>query len=489
MADGAPIVILGSGVTGVYASLCLAPLPVILISPSFSRHSGSSHYAQGGIAAAVGQGDSVAQHLANTIAAGAGHVNEPVARQIISAAPECIRRLHALGVPFDLDSAGDFALAKEAAHDCPRVLHLAGDQSGAILMQHLMTLLRAAPHVVLREGASAISLAEHNGRVTGVWLLNHHSQQLEWFPAQHVVLATGGIGGLFRITTNPQAVAGQGIGMAARAGAMLQDCEFVQFHPTALLSDDDPMTLVTEALRGAGATLINAHGQRLTLEGGGSLELAPRDVVARAIHQQRVDGGEVYLDARTALGSRFESAYPQVFAACMRAGINPATTPIPVAPAAHYSIGGVASDAAGQTSLAGLYAIGEAASNGIHGANRLASNSLLEGLVMAELLAEHLKSSSPLLTSSGAAAPIAPTFKPSASASDWLAMRELATRHLGMVREAQGLQHAIATLQEMLHQHAHDLPFVNSATALLATATAALARTQSLGCHYRSDSD
>lgn len=483
--DSLPVVVLGSGVAGVYAALKLAPLPVLLVSPAIAQDNGSSHYAQGGIAAAMGEGDSPQHHLRDTVAAGAGLVDEVMAKRIVEAAPECMRDLQTLGVVFDPDAKGGLALAKEAAHSCARVLHLDGDRSGARLMQYLGAAAKRAAHITLRSGLQAVSLDAENGRVQGVWLLDELGN-LHYQSARCVVLATGGMGGLYEVTTNPPYVLGQGIGMAAKAGAMLRDCEFVQFHPTALAVGGDPMTLVTEALRGAGALLVNAQGERIMQGEHDDLELAPRDVVARTIERQIRSGGEVFLDARQKPGAGFEAHFPQVYAACLRAGIDPAQTLIPITPAAHYSIGGVASDAHGQSTLAGLYANGEVACTGMHGANRLASNSLLEGLVMGGFIAQHIQS---LSASEGAheAAPNAPEYLPSATPEDWASLRCMASQSAGIVREAKSLEKAQVCVLTLMQAHAADLPFVNSAVALLATISAALERRESRGCHYRSD--
>ncbi len=478
-----PVVVLGAGVAGLYVALKLHPLPVMVISPSFSGDNGSSYLAQGGIAAAVGGDDAPELHLQDTINAGAGLVDESIASKIIYAAPSCIRDLEALGVAFDKDASGRYSLAKEAAHSRARVLHLNGDRSGAQLMCSLRQAVMSASNITVRDGLSAVSLAAENNTVYGVWLLDG-DHTLNYQSARAVILATGGLAGLYRLTTNPPYILGQGLGMAARAGAEVMDCEFVQFHPTALATEDDPIPLVTEALRGAGALLVTQSGERFLKKVHQEQELAPRDVVARAIDHQLRCGQKVYLDARQYPGERFAEDFPQVYGACMKAKIDPLQGLIPIIPAAHYHIGGVATDAHGKTSLSRLYATGEVACTGMHGANRLASNSLLEGLVMADPVARHVKEIDPQPVRQTA---MPPQYAPSATAEAWNTIRKTATRHIGIVRNESGLKQAQKIIGRLMEAHRSDLRFTNSCLALLAVATAALERRESRGCHFRED--
>ncbi len=296
-------------------------------------------------------------------------------------------------MPFDREADGSFALSQEAAHSRRRVVHVSGDRTGAAILDALIAKVRATPSIRVLEGYEADDLIVVDGRVEGVRLVRTGAagkEVYEYFPACAVVLATGGIGGLYAVTTNPPYARGESIAMAARAGAMIADAEFVQFHPTAIDVGLDPAPLATEALRGEGATLVNACGERFMTTLDPRAELAPRDVVARAVFTEIAAGRGAFLDCRTAIGDRFASAFPTVFALCRKAGVDPARELIPVAPAAHYHMGGIATDARGRSSVPGLWAVGEVASTGLHGANRLASNSLLEAVVFAARAAQDI---------------------------------------------------------------------------------------------------
>ena len=331
--------------------------------------------------------DSPSQHAADTIAAGAG-LNEPsIVRILTSEGPEAMRRLIEIGARFDRDANGDLALGREAAHSQRRILHAMGDATGAEIVRALRAAVAAAPGIEVLTQVFAWDLVCFEERITGLTALHPDgSSQLHLAPA--IVMATGGMGQLFERTTNPVEVTGDGMAMATRAGAKLLDMEFVQFHPTALNVGRDPMPLVTEAVRGEGAILINDQAERFMLDLHPDAELAPRDVVARGIWSQIAAGREVFLDARECLGQRFPERFPTVFKLCMEHGIDPRRSLIPVSPASHYSMGGLAVDEWGKTSLTGLWACGEVTASGAHGANRLASNSLLEGLVFGARVAE-----------------------------------------------------------------------------------------------------
>ena len=306
---------------------------------------------------------------------------------------ERIADLVGYGAPFDRKADGSLALGREAAHSLPRIVHVKGDGAGAAISATLAARASEADCITLLEGFHAIELAMEGGRVTGIFARSGigHDARLILFRARAVILATGGLGALYAVTTNPLEARGEGLGMAARAGALIADPEFVQFHPTAIAVGRDPAPLATEALRGEGAVLIDDRGNRFMTDLHKDAELAPRDIVARAIHRQILSGRKVFLDCRTAIGAEFPHHFPTIYAACMAAGIDPVAAPIPVAPAAHYHMGGIASDAAGRSSLPGLWAVGECASTGLHGANRLASNSLLEGLIFGARVADDVR--------------------------------------------------------------------------------------------------
>jgi len=380
--DAGGALIVGAGLAGLFTALKLSPTPCAVLSPEPLGAGASSSWAQGGVAAAVGLGDSAESHARDTIAAGAGTVDPEVALAVAREAGARIADLLDLGAPFDRDASGALVQSREAAHSFARVVRVKGDGAGAAIMAALIEATRKTPSIQVVENVTVEDLAVEDGRVVGVFARRADDPYAEplMFRARATVLATGGVGGLYAVTTNPPSVRGQGLGMAARAGAVIADPEFVQFHPTGLAVDRDPTPLASEALRGDGATLIDAHGRRFMADEHPDAELAPRDIVARAIHRRVSKGEAVYLDARAALGARFAEHFPTIAAYCAEAGIDPATQPIPVRPAQHYHMGGVRTDAAGRSSLPGLWVCGEAARTGLHGANRLASNSLLEAL-------------------------------------------------------------------------------------------------------------
>jgi L-aspartate oxidase len=345
------VLIVGGGIAALYAALALAPRKVLLIAPDPLGHGASSAWAQGGVAAAVGPGDRAEDHLADTVRAGAGLVDAGVAARITTEAAEHVARLADLGAPFDRDLHGDYLLSREAAHGRARVVRVGGDRAGFAIMQTLIGAIVAAAHVQVVTGLSAVALAvtpERGipGRVTGVHVERVDGDGQGEIRAPAVLLAGGGAAGLYAATTNPNRIRGQMLGMAARAGALIRDAEFVQFHPTAIDIDEDPLPLATEALRGEGALLINQAGARFMQGLAHEAELAPRDVVARGVFAEWQAERRPMLDAR-ALGARIERHFPTVHAACLRAGIDPLRQAIPVVAAAHYHMGGVAVDGAG----------------------------------------------------------------------------------------------------------------------------------------------
>ncbi|CAO3427826.1 L-aspartate oxidase [Azospirillum doebereinerae] len=374
----AEVIVVGSGLAGMTAALALAPRAVTLLTKTADLPGGSSLHAQGGIAAAVGPGDRPEDHAADTVSAGAGLVDAAMAALLTRDGAAQVRAMLADGLPFDRAPDGAPLLGREAAHGAARIVHAGGDATGRTLVTALAERLRATPSVRVETEAFAVDLAMRNGRVCG--LLAFHPEGWVLHRAPRVILATGGIGGAFARTTNPAEATGDGLALAARAGARLADLEFVQFHPTALDVAADPVPLLTEALRGAGAVLLDRAGRRFMPDEHPLAELAPRDVVARAIGRRVAAGEPVFLDLRPALAAK-PGGFPTVLALCAEHGLDPFAAPMPVAPAAHYHMGGVVTDADGRTSLEGLWACGEVACTGVHGANRLASNSLLEALV------------------------------------------------------------------------------------------------------------
>ena len=481
------VIIIGAGLGALYAALELAPRPVLVISPEVLGVGASSAWAQGGVAAAMASNDCAEAHALDTMRAGAGTVDAAVARMVTGEARRHILDLTSLGTPFDRDAQGDYVMSREAAHGIARVVRVKGDQAGREIMQSLIVAVRATASVQVAEGVMASGLEVEGGAVTGVWL--ERADQ----PAGRVLLrgaavllAGGGSGGLYTVTTNPPRIRGQGIGMAARAGAVIADAEFVQFHPTAIDCGEDPAPLATEALRGEGATLINAAGERFMLAVHPDAEMAPRDIVARAIFAQTQAGLRPMLDTRAALGAEVLSRFPAVAEACARAGIDPVHQAIPVVAAAHYHMGGVATGTDGRASLRGLWVCGEAASTGLHGANRLASNGLLEALVYARICAREIRAATPDLADQPEVALVFPAGGEVTDAAAVARLRQLMTDHVGVLRDAAGLRLALAGIAAIEAGAASDTLRNMTATATL-IAAAALLREESRGAHFRTD--
>ncbi|ACB97050.1 L-aspartate oxidase [Beijerinckia indica] len=478
---GAPIII-GGGIAGLMTALTLAPRPVVLLAKSPLGHEASSVLAQGGVAVSLDADDSVDLHLADTLAAGDGLCDAAAARAILAAGPAMIEELVRLGVPFDRDAKGELALGLEAAHSRRRIVHAGGDSTGHAIVKTLMARIQATPSVTLIERVAARRILVEDGGVVGV-LANTHCGPVV-FPTDKVIIATGGIGALYEYGTNPAGSFGQGLALAARAGAIMGDLEFVQFHPTALDSDSFPLKLISEAVRGEGAILVDEQGHRF-MSGVPGGELAPRDVVARAVWKQMQAGHKVFLDAREKPGVDFPKRFPAVTALCKAAGIDPVRQPIPIRPAAHYHMGGIKVDGSGRSSIDGLWACGEAACTGLHGANRLASNSLLEAAVCGRRVAEDIaggkiKGKSLLRARAERQANAVPAPGP----SDPALVRPIVSRGIGVLRDAQGLREAIADLYPLA---TGETPASDAATVGLMIAVAALRREESRGAHMRTD--
>lgn len=468
-------VIIGGGIAGLLTALHLAPEPVLLLSRAPLGTEASSAWAQGGLAAAMGDDDDPALHLADTVAAGDGLCDRAMASLILHAAPAAIEALSAFNVRFDRTPHGRLRLGLEAAHSRRRIIHADGDGSGREIMRALVAAVRSTPSIAVVEGVEARLLAVTDNAIQGVWASSSAGHL--FFGAHRVVLATGGIGGLFFETTNPIGNCGQGLTLAARAGAVLADLEFIQFHPTALDGSGSPMALISEAVRGEGAILVDEAGQRFLagVQGG---ELAPRDVVARGVWNHLANGHRVFLDARQRLGPSFARSFPTIAAACGKLGIDPGQDLIPIRPAQHYHMGGVAVDGSGRTSISGLWACGEVASTGLHGANRLASNSLAEAVVCSRWVAEDL-----------AGIPSRPIRPVPVPVDDVLApntapVRALVSPALGVVRDEENL---VAAVRDLLPLAERKDPASDPAAVALMIAIAALRRRESRGAHHRSD--
>ena len=476
------VLIVGGGLAGLFTALKLAPRPVTILAAAPLGAGASSAWAQGGIAAALAEGDTPEDHTRDTVTAGAGLVDEAMALGMAQEAGDRIRDLLSYGVPFDKDLEGRLIQSREAAHSARRIVRVRGDRAGAAIMAALIEAVRKTPSITVQDSFSAEDLIVSDNRVKGVVARDNQGISHAFY-ASEIVLATGGIGHLYSMTTNPVESSGIGLAMAASAGAMIADAEFVQFHPTAMAIGRDPAPLATEALRGEGATLINKADKRFMVALHKDAELAPRDIVARGVFAELMAGRGAYLDCRTAIGARFPEAFPTVFEACKAAGIDPVTTVIPVAPAEHYHMGGVLTDARGRTSLAGLWAVGEVASTGVHGANRLASNSLLEAIVFAARIAEALPQN---------VAPVSPANKINLHPETGLdidqlgVLRETMTDHVGVIRDRVGLETALWTLADI--ETSSPSPRLRAmARAALFVTVAAHRRLESRGGHFRSD--
>ena len=443
-------------------------------------------YAQGGIAAALGAGDSPALHRRDTLAAGAALCDAEAVEVLVKEGPARVRELQTAGADFDLEPGGDFKLGREAAHSRRRIVHAHGDQTGAEVARALIDRVSGSPRIDVLERTRVLDLIVtdnkcHGVRATVAGLATE-------IIADATVLATGGCGQVYKYTTNPQVATGDGYAIAHRAGVRLADMEFVQFHPTALETPENPLALISEAVRGEGAVLRNDGGERFMVKKHRLAELAPRDVVAREIFRQRETGSRVWLDARK-LGASFKKRFPGIFAVCRARGINPGKDLIPVIPAAHYMMGGIVTDLSGHSSLERLYACGEVSRTGVHGANRLASNSLLEGLVFAERVARDMITLPQLKGAprkkSWEAPPLIDRGAAQVAADD---VRSIMWEHAGISRTAKGLRECMSVLsaieQRLPTGATEEANMVQ--TAKLIT-EAALLRKESRGGHYRSD--
>jgi len=504
----ADVVVLGSGASGLATALAVRPERSVLVVTKDVLAAGSTAWAQGGLAAVLGPSDSVDDHVADTLEAGAGLCDEAAVRTLAREAPAAIRRLVELGAVFDPDGSGAIALTKEGGHSHRRIVHAGGDQSGAEVQRTLdgaaleagVGVLERAFALDLLTGLDAdgrrcaggvrVGMLDEFGAVTSVGIIR----------ARAVVLATGGYGQVFAATSNPAAVTGDGVALALRAGLRARDLEFVQFHPSVLYNGPGAtgqQALVSEAVRGEGARLYDGLGRRI-MQGVHPLEdLAPRDVVATAISRRMAEapggvGDHVFLDA-THLGTSFYDRFPSITASCRSIGIDPAVDRIPVAPAAHYACGGVPADLDGRTEMPGLFAVGEVACTGVHGANRLASNSLTEGVVAGMRLGSALRDDLPerVDVDDRAGDAIDASLR---NPAQRIEIRSIMSSQVGVSRRAEGMSGAIRQLESLAATSSVGVTgsraaweATNLLTVATATASAALARTESRGCHRRED--
>ena len=473
-----PIVVVGGGVAGLATALAAAPASVRLLCRAHDGCGSASALAQGGIAAALDSHDSAAAHAADTLIAGTHHNDVAMVQCLTTEAPAAIAWLQEQGVAFDCDMDGYLQLGREGGHNAARIVHAGGDATGAALVQALRANAQAALHVQWRGGVDVDALLMRDGRVVGVRTCDERGRH-EHVEAAAVVLATGGIGALFARTSNPLGADGAGLALGLAAGAESRDLEFVQFHPTALDVPGHCLPLITEALRGAGAHLHVADGTALMAGVHPLGDLAPRDVVSRRVAAVQAASGQVWLDA-TGVEGDWAQRFPTVLAACLAHGFDPRQTPVPVTPAAHFHMGGLAVDADGRTSVPGLYAVGEVACNGVHGANRLASNSLLEGVVCGRRLGKLLAKVAEPVPGAGRVEVV--ELGKSLAPAQLVALRELLWHAAGPVREVSALGDArrVCAVLEQAGWQAHVAKVLLSAMC---------SRRHSMGAHCRRDRD
>jgi L-aspartate oxidase len=467
------LLVLGAGLAGLFAAIRAAELGarVTLVTKGALRASTSFH-AQGGVAAALGAGDSPDEHAADTLAAGRGLCDPRAVDVLAHDGIDRIPDLARMGVAFDRTEAGGYALGREAGHRRARILHAGGSATGAAIAEALIARVTREPRIAVLEHAAGIGLVAGDGRCGGAWVLGH--DELAAIHAPVTIIATGGAAALYARTTNPAGATGDGIALALRAGAEICDMEFVQFHPTALAGGGERAFLISEAVRGDGAWLVDADGRRVMTAEHPDAELAPRDVVAQAIARRLAAGAGSYLSLAHLDAAHVRARFPNLVAGCAAAGFDLTADRVPVAPAAHYLIGGIRTDLAGATTVDGLYAVGECASTGVHGANRLASNSLLECFVFA-----HRAVTDGLARPRGGGPPAAPAPVRPLARAPLADLRRRMWRGAGVARDGDGLARLVDWLDA--------LEPANPVLVARLIAAAALRRTESRGAHLRLD--
>jgi len=488
--------VIGAGVAGLRAAIELVDAGSVIVLAKREITDSNTQWAQGGIAAALSDEDEISLHLQDTLQAGDGLCNPDAAKVLVEDAPERIEELIQWGTEFDRQGT-KLTFGREGAHSRNRILHAHGDSTGREILRALYAKAQTLKNISVREFEFSTDLIVEGGRVSGIHLIDDHGQ-LQHITSSAVLLATGGLGQLYRNTTNPGVATGDGVAMAFRAGAEVIDMEFVQFHPTALYLKNAPRFLLSEALRGEGAYLRNLEMHRFMAKYHPMAELAPRDVVARAIvHELEVSRAKdpvVYLDLTHLKADHVKARFPRIYATCLQYNIDLTTELVPIRPAAHYAMGGVRSDLDGRATLPGLYVAGEVAATGVHGANRLASNSLLEGLVFGaragNKMRDELRHVPAKATQERRAASNGPMDTPTEQAI--LEIQDLMWRDVGIVRTGTTLKRAIEQLNQLAPRVAH--PRTRRAyeaqnlhgTGML-VARSALAREESRGAHYRLD--
>jgi L-aspartate oxidase len=488
------VIVIGAGIAGLFTAIKASESKRVIMITKKSLLESNTRYAQGGIAAVISEEDSPAYHRQDTLIAGAGLCSHEAVDVLVHEGPEGVKDLIRMGTKFDVEN-GEFALTKEGAHSQRRILHAQGDATGAEIVRALSEKAKTNPNIEVWDDHFVIDLITEGGECRGVLVQKPDGQRL-YVQATATILCTGGTGQLYRYTTNPEIATGDGIAMAYRAGAVIRDMEFIQFHPTALCYPGAPRFLISEAVRGEGAVLRNIKGERFMEKYHPQLELAPRDIVARAIvsEMENTKSTFVYIDITHESAEMVRHRFPTIYEFCLNYGLDLTTDWIPVAPAAHYMMGGVRTDLNGQTSIRRLYACGEVSSTGVHGANRLASNSLSEAIVFGRRIIEHIRGLDPVKSaphvSERSHRPEAPI---QAVIEKRLKLQKIMLRYVGLVRQAKGLEKGLEELRRQLSVYAYcltkreEFEFANLLTCAMLTAEAALIREESRGGHYRED--
>lgn len=498
------VLVIGSGIAGLFTAIKASEQQRVLMITKKSLLESNTRYAQGGIAAVIAEDDSPAYHLQDTLVAGAGLCRSEAVEVLVNEGPEGVRELIRLGTLFDLEN-GELALTQEGAHSHRRILHANGDATGYEIVRALAVEVHEHPGIDVWDEHFVVDLITDHGECIGALILKEDGSKV-FVKAKATVLCSGGAGQLYRYTTNPDVATADGVAMAYRAGAVVRDMEFIQFHPTSLCYPGAPRFLVSEAVRGEGAYLRNVKGERFMEKYHPQLELAPRDIVARAIvsEMELTNSTFVYLDITHEQPEMVKHRFPTIYETCMRYGLDMTTDWIPVAPAAHYMMGGVKTDLSGESSIPRLFACGEVSSTGVHGANRLASNSLSEAIVFGRRIVERIHLLPPLDGSLGSEVK-SPSLddrnmnrtkeqQPSKPVSERrLRLQKMMVRQVGLRRNGRNLQQAMDKLQQELSffdqrlAHREELEYANLLTCAWLVTSGALHREESRGAHYRED--
>lgn len=490
----AEVIVIGAGIAGLFTAIRAAETDKVLLITKKSLLESNTRYAQGGIAAVISEKDSPEYHRQDTLIAGAGLCDPEAVNVLVHEGPEGVRDLIRMGTQFDLEN-GELALTKEGAHSQRRILHANGDATGYEIVRALSDKALQHPNIEVWDDHFVIDLITQDGECYGVWVQKPDGSKV-YVQGKATVLCTGGTGQLYRYTTNPVIATGDGIAIAYRAGAVIRDMEFIQFHPTALVYPGAPRFLISEAVRGEGAVLRNINGERFMERYHHQLELAPRDIVARAIVSEieKTNSTFVFLDFTHESEEKVKARFPTIYEFCLNYGLDLSSDWIPVAPAAHYMMGGVKTDLHGETSVKRLFACGEVSSTGVHGANRLASNSLSEAIVFGRRIVERIKELEPVnripdvrFANPDRELPIRPFIERR------LKLQKIMLRYAGVTRTSTGLQKGYEELSKQIHIFDYRLTkreeyeFANLLVCSLLATKAALLREESRGGHFRED--